>query len=697
MRVADFPGAATVLRSGAFRTGALGAALCIVLALSAILGAESRKSDTRQIAAETARLEGALGVQLAEQARDLARLALARNTRADATPMSFDRFFPADRGADPATGPILQALRDSRWDRAARNEATASLPETSAPSPAVPVSATGFAAFDGRVYAATSVPGADGRATIGLRRIDEAFLERTAARAGLGRIRLAQNAGAAGDAGLRVIEAKGDGAETGAALVWEPARPGDTILVRYGLMLLGATILIAAALIWQARAAIAQLGASEARARAAAGNDPLTGLPNRVAFSNLMDAEIARSGRGGRSLAYLAIDIDRLKETNDSFGHDAGDRMICGIAERMAGVLRPGDRLARIDGDEFAILQTEIAGPADCEELATRMLDVLKAPLDLGDMHMCARISIGMSLFPADARNRQGLMQCALQAQARAQSEGRNRFAFFEKKLGDDMRARKTTESELRAAIEGGDLRVYYQPIMSADGERMACVEALVRWQHAVHGLVPPDHFIALAEDRGLIVPLGEWVLRQACRDGRNWPGLSVAVNVSPVQFRDKGFAAMVERVLAEEGFPASQLELELTEGGVIVDAEQAENVMMDLRGLGVRMALDDFGTGYSSLVYLRRFAFDKIKIDRSFLEAMEPTGESAIIVHSIVHLGRALGLTVTAEGIETAEQHRFLQAAGAHELQGFLFSKPVLAAQISEFLAGKSPQRDAA
>ena len=227
-----------------------------------------------------------------------------------------------------------------------------------------------------------------------------------------------------------------------------------------------------------------------------------------------------------------------------------------------------------------------------------------------------------------------------------------------------------------------------YQPILSADGEKLVGVEALVRWRHPVHGLISPERFVGLAEDSGLIFPLGEWVLRRACTDARRWPGLYVAVNVSPIQFRHNAFPAAVERILKETLMDPSRLELELTEGVIVKDADQAENAIIELRAKGVRLALDDFGIGYSSLIYLRRFAFDKIKIDKSFLQSMEMTGESAIILHSIVHLGRALGLTVTAEGIENEDQQRFLQALGCHELQGFLFSQPLDADELTELVA---------
>ena len=587
----------------------------------------------------------------------------------------------------PRLAALALAEKPGNW----LEDATASLPTEAGDS------ATNLVLLDGALFAATLVahgppsvatPEANSPALVGLQRIDAPYLGALAQAAGTGSLSLVA-ADAIGE-GRTTLAMNGTGPSP-AILSWQAQRPGDAFIISYGLPLAGCAILIALLLIVQAHRAIAHLRISEARAQKLAGFDMLSGLPNRFLFGQLMDQEFARAARGGGPFALLYLDIDRFKELNDTYGHDAGDAIIVGATERISSVLRTGDRLARFGGDEFAILQTEIAGPKDVEELASRIFDAMKKPIPVGSEQVTIRLSTGIALYPQDALQRQDLMSNADNALSRAKLEGRNRYMFFQKRLGDDMRSRKTTEDELRKAIETGGLVVYYQPIMTVDGERMAAVEALVRWQHPVRGLVPPDHFISLAEDRGLILPLGEFVLRQACRDGRRWPGVRVAVNVSPIQFRQKDFAEMVERVLAEEQFDASQLELELTEGVVIADADQAENVMMDLRALGVRLALDDFGTGYSSLVYLRRFAFDKIKIDRSFLESMEATGESAIIVHSIIHLGRALGLTVTAEGIETAEQHRFLQAAGAHELQGYLFSRPVPGEHIDRLLEAQA------
>ena len=559
----------------------------------------------------------------------------------------------------------------------------------------LPLEATGLVSLDGDVYSAAAAPleAENGPAAlVGLQRLDDALLSSISKDAGTNLIKIrARDEVNETSSALDIGGTSGKPEFAGPALVWQSERPGDLMVMRWALILAGGAIFIAGMLIWHARRAMRELRLSEERARKLAGYDMLSGLPNRFQFTQLLDQEFARSARGGGAFALLYFDIDRFREVNDLLGHDAGDAVIVGVTARLNGVLRAGDRLARFGADEFAILQTAIASPADTEQLATRVMDSIREPINIGEHQVTVRMSGGIALHPQDAATRQDLMRDADEALTRAKSEGRDRYTFFQKRLSEDMRSRKTTENELRKAIESSGLAVYYQPIMSVDGERVACVEALVRWPHPVRGLVPPDNFIALAEDRGLILPLGEFVLRQACRDGKRWPGVRVAVNVSPIQFRQADFAAMVERILTEEEFDPTFLELELTEGVVIADADQAENVMMDLRALGVRLALDDFGTGYSSLVYLRRFAFDKIKIDRSFLEAMEGTGESAIIVHSIIHLGRQLGLTVTAEGIENAEQHRFLQAAGAHELQGYLFSKPVPAPEIDKILAAQA------
>jgi diguanylate cyclase (GGDEF)-like protein len=443
-------------------------------------------------------------------------------------------------------------------------------------------------------------------------------------------------------------------------------------------------LLFSAGVVWHTRRTIERFAQSEAQAKRLAGHDILSGLPNRFLFNELIDSEIGRCLRNKNSFALFYLDLDRFKEINDTFGHDAGDQLIIAITARITRILRNNDRLARLGGDEFGILQTEVKDPRDSAALAQRIFDALSVPFDLGNRQIFASISIGIALCPQDAKDRNGMMSLADLALYRSKHEGRNRYSFFESRMGEHLRMRKTIEDELRQAILHDGLSVEYQPVVSCASRKMAGVEALVRWNHPTQGLIPPESFIGLAEERGLIVPLGEWVLRRACQDARNWPDLRVAVNVSPIQFRHKEFVQSVFQILQETGLEPHRLELELTEGVVIEDAEQAEKSIIELRALGIRMVLDDFGTGYSSLIYLRRFAFDKIKIDKSFLQYMELAGESAIIVQSIVQLGCALSLTVNAEGVETPEQVEFLTGLGCNELQGFLFSSSVKADEVT-------------
>src|SRR5579875_1215947 len=456
------------------------------------------------------------------------------------------------------------------------------------------------------------------------------------------------------------------------------------------LILVTAAIVFRLGMAVQAYHVLARLTKSEAMAKQVAGQDALSGLPNRVLFNELVDAETARCKRKNFQVALLYIDLDHFKQTNDTFGHETGDRTIMAVTQRLSQVLRSGDHFARLGGDEFAVLQADVTDPRDCARLAQRLLDAMSTPFDIAGQKVSLGASIGIALCPQDASGREHLMRLADLALYRAKQGGRNRYAFFEAKMGEELRLRQSAEDELRAAIDNDELTVLYQPIVSASSERIVCVEGLVRWRHKTQGLLQAEKFIGLAEERGLIVPLGEWVLRRACQDAKRWPDIRVAINVSPIQFRQKDFVATVEKILAETQMEPQRVELELTEGVIISDADLAERSMIDLRALGVTMVLDDFGSGYSSLIYLRRFAFDKIKIDRSFLESMEMTGESAIIVESIVGLGRSLGLTVTAEGIETPEQAHFLAGLGCHELQGFLYSEPVTIEEIDAKLAAE-------
>jgi diguanylate cyclase len=592
-------------------------------------------------------------------------------------------------------GPVVQAVRDRVSQLALRRDDRVS----SAGADASLVARGGQARIlvDGDspvVVAALSLPGTAGDDGVfgGMVAVARRPLSALAlADLGLDRrfanVNFQPGATAPGRAALPVLDPAGN---VGGWLVWTAEQPAASLLAMLlpsAALGLGAVLVFCAFLFAHVRRITIDLMAREAEATHQSLHDDLSGLPNRVYFTERLDAELQNIAASGEGLAVFFLDLDRFKEINDQHGHDTGDELIITVAKRLSGALRGTDTLARFGGDEFAVIQTGVHGPHDCASLAHRLLDAMRLPCEIGDRQLFVGISIGIAMAPQNATDRATLMKLADVALYRAKHAGRNRYAFFEVGMDATLRLRKLVEEELREAIAADRLKVVYQPQFSADGRKITGVEALVRWEHPVQGFISPADFIPIAEERGLISLLGEWVLRRACRDGRRWAGINVAVNVSPIQFRQKTFVASVTRIVEEEGMDPSRVELELTEGVIVEDADAAETAMMDLRAQGFRFALDDFGTGYSSLIYLRRFAFDKIKIDRSFLESMETTGESAILVHSVVHLGRALGLTVTAEGVETTEQQRFLQAVGCHQLQGYLFCKPVPAEKIDELL----------
>lgn len=478
-------------------------------------------------------------------------------------------------------------------------------------------------------------------------------------------------------------------------LSWQVERPGSQLLPDI-LLLVFFGILALALAFWvlfdRLRKLGAQMAQEEEHANRLASHDHLSGVLNRRSFNERLGSELERCRRNHGGFALHLIDLDRFKEVNDTLGHHAGDEVIRETARRISDAVRGADVVARLGGDEFGIIQVDTETTLEAGALASRLREILGRPIHIKGAEISIGCSIGIALAPHEDYDLEGLMMLADSALYEAKNDGRGRHRFFEKSTDASMKMKQLVEEELRDAIASDQLELHYQPQVSADGQRMVGVEALVRWRHPVRGLIPPLDFIGLAEQRGLIVPLNNWVLRRACEDGLRWGGLKVAVNVSAVQFKQPGFAKTLSAIVAETGFDHTRLELELTESMIVEDEDKAEAAISELRDLGISLALDDFGTGYSSLIYLRRFSFDKIKIDRSFLEAMETTGESAILIHSVVHLGRALGLTVCAEGIETVEQHRFLQAAGCHELQGYLFSKPVPAARIDDLLALAAP-----
>src|SRR5436305_5348288 len=475
-----------------------------------------------------------------------------------------------------------------------------------------------------------------------------------------------------------------------ARFVWVPNQPGasivSTVLPFMAIAFGGFALLTALALRYIRRSA-AKIAEGESRLRHLALHDPLSGLPNRTYFGERPSEVLGGTGEDGAIAAVLAIDLDHFKDINDTLGHHIGDGLIGVVAQRLVHAVRREDLVARLGGDEFAVITTEATDLQMLQRFAERLIAVLRAPYSISGHTLLIGASIGIAVIDRRAGDAADIMRRADVALYRAKNEGRSRACIYDADMDADLRERKQLENDLRTAITEDRLSVAYQPIMNASGEKMAGVEALCRWNHPTRGNVPPADFIPIAERSELIIPLGEWVLRKACIEAKPWADLTVAVNVSPLQFRRQDFVEMVERILAETELDPQRLELELTESTLLGNVAEAEKAMHRLKAHGVRFALDGFGTGYSSLLYLRSFPFDRIKIDRSFVRSIESAADAASIVHAIVSLGRGLGMKVTAEGVETAEQQLFLRAAGVHSMQGFRFGKPVPAQAISELL----------
>jgi diguanylate cyclase len=478
--------------------------------------------------------------------------------------------------------------------------------------------------------------------------------------------------------------------ETGrplARFAWTPKRPGAEI-IRNVMPFLGIALcafaLLTLLVLRFMRRTEATIAAGEDQLRHLAMHDALSGLPNRTFFGERLADLIEEVRRTGHTAAVLSIDLDRFKEVNDTLGHLIGDALIRTVGQRLARLLRGTDLVARLGGDEFAIITPDVGELGDLQTLADRIITALRAPYAVMGHTITIGASIGITSITREAGEVADIMRRADVALYRAKNEGRNRACIYDEEMDADLRERKEMERDLKDAIEYNDLMIAYQPLVGPSGESVVGVEALCRWHHPTRGEIPPVKFIPVAEHSELIIPLGEWVLRQACLEAKAWPTLTLAVNVSPLQFRRPDFVKMVARILTETGFPAERLELELTESTLVGNVEEAGTAMRELKALGVQFALDDFGTGYSSLLYLRTFPFDKLKIDRSFVRNIESAADSAAIVHAVVSLGRGLGMKVTAEGVETGEQHLFLRAAGVHSLQGFRFGRPGAALDIT-------------
>jgi diguanylate cyclase (GGDEF)-like protein/PAS domain S-box-containing protein len=433
---------------------------------------------------------------------------------------------------------------------------------------------------------------------------------------------------------------------------------------------------------------------SESRIAHLAHHDPLTGLPNRVLFREQLERALSAVRTSGQRLALLYLDLDHFKSVNDSLGHPVGDELLKDVAGRLRACLSEGDFVARLGGDEFAIVRTAFHELDAVTTLAERVLTEVGGTYDVAGHQLPAAASIGIAVAPDNGIDPDELLKNADLAMYGCKGDGRGGYRFFEPDMDARIKARRALEFDLREAIMCGGFELHYQPVVSfADGRVTGC-EALLRWNHRARGWVPPSDFIGLAEETGLISPLGEWVLRTACAEAAGWPdAVRLAVNVSPVQFNAGNLVQTVMGALAASQLPAHRLELEITEAVLIRDDAAALTVLHQLRALGVRIALDDFGTGYSSLSYLQRFPFDKIKIDRSFILGIAESDYSRNIVQAIVDIATTRQITTTAEGVETVEQSQALRALGCTEMQGYLFSTPLPAEDAARLLADSAPK----
>ena len=427
-------------------------------------------------------------------------------------------------------------------------------------------------------------------------------------------------------------------------------------------------------------------------------HDALTGLPNRLRFHERLEEALEWRQRRGDGVALLCLDLDHFKQVNDTLGHPTGDMLLKDVAKRLRECVRDGDLVARLGGDEFAILQCGATHPEHASELARRVIQTLSAPYDLAGDRVVIGASVGIVVAAADLSSADLLIRSADIALYRAKENGRGTFCFFENIMHERIQARRATEIDLREALDRGEFEVFYQPLFNLQAQRVSGFEALLRWRHPDRGLIAPSEFIPLAEELGLIASIGEWVMVQACAEAVTWPEhITVAINLSPVQFHSSGLVGAVRRALESSGLAARRLELEITESALLQDSETVLVILHELRALGLRTALDDFGTGYSSLSYLRSFPFDKLKIDQSFVREMAHRPDCLAIVKAVLALASELGMATTAEGVETEEQLEYLRQIGCLEVQGFLFDRPRPPAHIRHwFMVGTDWMRAA-
>ncbi len=414
----------------------------------------------------------------------------------------------------------------------------------------------------------------------------------------------------------------------------------------------------------------------------------LTNLPNRVLFREQLENEF-EGIQSGRGFAVHCLDLDHFKTVNDTLGHPIGDELLKLVAGRLAEVVPKSDFVARIGGDEFAVVQTNVRRPEQCSQLAARVVELVSRPYDIDGRHIVIGTSIGIAIAPNDGSNPDLLLKNADMALYLAKGDGRGTHRFFEREMDKRLQARRALELDLRKAIANGEFEIHYQPILYLQTGKVSGFEALLRWNHPERGQIPPAEFIPLAEETGLILPLGEWVLRTACAQAAHWPQpVGVAVNLSAMQFKGRNLVQLTLNALASSGLAAARLDLEITESVLLQDESNTLSILHQLREIGVRISMDDFGTGYSSLAYLRNFPFDKIKIDRSFVRDMMVRKDCQAIVRAVVGLARSLGITTIIEGIETKEQLDSAKAEGCDEGQGWLFAKAMPDHDIPAYLA---------
>ena len=435
---------------------------------------------------------------------------------------------------------------------------------------------------------------------------------------------------------------------------------------------------------------------AQSRVQYLATHDEMTGLANRTLFNELIEHAVARERRENGRFAVLYIDLDRFKIINDTLGHEAGDHLLKDMASRLKANVRGSDVLARLGGDEFVLMATQVPDRPTAALIARKLLLLALKPVETGGQQCRVTASIGIAMFPDDATDATTLMKSADMAMYRAKEEGKNGFQFYSADIGAITEKRLRIETGLRNALLNDELSLHYQAKVSMRGGEIRGVEALLRWSHPEFGTLSPAQFIPVAEDSGLIVPIGHWVITTACTQAVAWlrqglPPLCMAVNLSPVQFQEPNLVETLARVLKETGMPPELLELEITESVMLHDMEEAAARLTAIRDLGVRLAIDDFGTGYSSLSQLKRFPIDTVKIDRSFIRGIPTDKDDMAITEAILMLGRTLGVTIVAEGVETGEQEAFLSRHACHEMQGFYFSRPIPPEEFAAFYRSHS------